>query len=102
MVTQPLPVPMHHHTSKEEIVPNIQPDHPTCFVGRELMLRVRMSLDQAWGWVGNQSSKEETHTAALAPALCFGMALSTWGFPGPWEKSGGWPHILKGETGRRG
>lgn len=43
------------------------------------------------------------HPEALASALplSFGKVPGTRGFPGPWEKSGGWPNILKGETGRR-
>ena len=61
------------------------------------------------GTGGLQSSREENHQPGdLAEArpgpwlLSFGMVQSTWEFPGPWEKSGGSPSILKGETGRRG
>lgn len=58
---------------------------------------------------GLQSSREDNHrpgdVAEAHPGpllLSFGVVQSTREFPGPWEKSGGWPNILKGEIGRRG
>lgn len=58
---------------------------------------------------GLQSSREDNHWPGdLAEArpgplpLSFAVVQGTREFPGPWEKSGGWPNILKGETGRRG